>query len=291
MRKRTKKISTEGISPDLHVGYSAFDIVGDLAIIKVPSASLDEAEKVAEAIMKRHKNVKAVFVQETGVHGNFRLRSLKNVLGEKRTLTVHKESGCFFKVDIEKCYFSPRLSGERMRLSKLVQPDETVVNMFSGVGCFSLIIAKKVSIAKVYSIDINPIAFQFMKENIKLNRAYGKVIPILGDSKTVIEKQLQGCADRVLMPLPERAFEYLPCAVSALKPSGGWVHVHIFEHANKTENAADKTKHKVIEAFKTLGAISDAPHVRVVRSTGPNWWQLVVDAHILGKASFNSPTT
>ena len=281
MRKKLRTIFAEKASAADSIGvYSAFDIVGDIAIIKMPSNSTIGREDVAKAILNRHKNVKSVFVQETGVCGDFRLRGLTHVAGEKRTSTVHRESGCQFMVDLKKCYFSPRLSGERMRIARLVQSGETVVNMFAGVGCFSILIAKHVGDVRVHSIDVNPAAVQFMTENIRLNRVYGNVIPILGDSKSVIAKHLERCTDRVLMPLPEKAFEYLPYAVSALKSSGGWLHIHTFEHARKTEKPAEKAKQKTTEALNALGIRFEIPHVRVVRSTGPNWWHLVIDAQV-----------
>ena len=281
MKKRLRKTFAQVLPSDCSDGiYSAFDIIGDIAITKAPSCSVVSSEKIAEAIMNRHKNVKAVFVQEAGVKGNFRLRSLKHAAGENRTCTVHKESGCSFTVDLEKCYFSPRLSGERLRIAQLVQPNETVVNMFAGVGCFSIIIAKRQPTAKVFSIDINPTAVQFMKENIRLNRVFNKVVPLLGDSKEIIQNQLHHCADRVIMPLPEKAYEYLPCAVSALKVSGGWIHIYTFEHAAKNENPADKVKRKVKEKLDVSGVDFENPFVRVVRSTGPNWFQLVADVQV-----------
>ena len=121
-----------------------------------------------------------------------------------------------------------------------------------------------------------------MQENIRLNRVYGKVVPLLGDSKEIIEKQLQQSADRVLMPLPEKAFESLPVAVSVLKASGGWIHLHAFEHATKTEDSAEKVKQKVKETLTASGVKFEVPFVRVVRSTGPNWWQLVADVQVSG---------
>jgi tRNA G37 N-methylase Trm5 len=167
-----------------------------------------------------------------------------------------------------------------MHIAHLVQPDETVVNMFAGVGCFSIIIAKHARAEKVFSIDANPVAVKFMEENIRRNRVYGKVVPLLGDSKAIIENRLQRCADRVLMPLPEKALAYLPCAVSALKASGGWIHVHAFEHALKTENPARKVRQKVTKTLDASGVNFEVPHVRLVRSTGPNWFQLVADVHV-----------
>jgi tRNA (guanine37-N1)-methyltransferase len=281
LRKRLKETLTKLFPAEGSVGvYNAFDIIGDISTIKLPRFSTAKAEDIAEAIMNRHRNVKVVFVQISGVAGDFRLRRLRHVAGENRTVTVHKESGCSFAVDVESCYFSPRLLHERMRIARLVQPCEVVVNMFAGVGCFSIIIATHAQAAKVFSIDANPVAVKFMEENIRRNRVYDRVFPLLGDSKAIIETRLQRCADRVLMPLPEKASAYLPYAVSALKTSGGWIHIHAFEHALKTENCAEKAVQKVKETLDVLDVNFEIVHVRPVRSTGPNWFQLVTDVHV-----------
>ena len=100
------------------------------------------AQAVADQIMSIHKGVKTVFIQTSRIAGDFRIRDLKLVAGENKTTTKYKESGCVFAVDVEKCYFSPRLLHERSRIAHLVSNGETVVNMFAGVGCFSIIIAK-----------------------------------------------------------------------------------------------------------------------------------------------------
>ncbi len=282
MRKRLRKTFAEtNISRDCFRVYSAFDIIGDLAIIRMPSAPEFSANEVARAVMKRHKNVKSVYVQTAKVQGDFRLRGLTHITGEDRTCTLHKESGCLFRVDIAKCYFSPRLSGERGRIANLVECGETVINMFAGVGCFSIAIAKRTNNVKVYSIDINPAAIEFMIENIRLNGVFARVIPILGDARAVISDRLHGCADRVLMPLPEKALECLPAAVSALKREGGWIHSHMFVHAIKPKNPCEIVRQKLSEAFNSLDIEYEITASRVVRSTGPNWWQIAADIHIL----------
>jgi tRNA (guanine37-N1)-methyltransferase len=282
LRKRLRK-TLSGVlsSEDLGKVYNSFDVVGDLAIIRLPDASQSNAQTAAKAIMSRHSNVKTVLLQASPVAGDLRLRRLTHVAGENKTCAVHRERGCLFSVDVAKCYFSPRLSHERMRIARLVEPNETVVNMFAGVGCFSIAIAKHASNAKVFSIDVNPAAVQFMEENIRLNRVYNKVFPLLGDSKEIIRKRLQRVADRVLMPLPEKALEYLPCAVSALKERGGWIHYYGLEHAAKTESPIEKVRLKVAETLDALGVGFETPFVRVVRSTGPNWYQLAVDMHVM----------
>ncbi len=281
MRKRLrKKLSTTFSSAELSLIYNSFDVIGDIAIIKVPDGNIVNAEKVASQIMAVHRNVKTVFAQTSPIMGDFRVRELRFLAGEDKTSTKCKESGCVFGVDVEKCYFSHRLSHERLRIASLVKGGETVVNMFSGVGCFSIVIAKTVGKTKVFSIDVNPIAVQYMEENVRINRVYGKVIPLLGDSKDIINAQLQGKADRVLMPLPEKALEYLPYAVSALKKPNGWIHYYDFQHAMGNEKPVEKTKLKVAQKLDSLGVGYIFAFSRVVRSTGPNWYQTALDIQV-----------
>jgi tRNA (guanine37-N1)-methyltransferase len=281
LRKRLREKLSSALSPEeLTRVYSSFDIVGDIAIIKTLSNSDANAEAVAKQLMAVHKNVKTVLCQASPIRGDFRVRELKLLAGENKTTTKHKEAGCTFKVDVEKCYFSPRLSHERSRIASLVQPSETVVNMFSGVGCFSIIIAKTVPQTKVYSIDVNPTAIQYMQENVRLNRVYGKVHPLQGDAKDIIKAQLHGVADRVLMPLPEKALEYLPVALSALKQRGGWIHYYDFQHAIGEEDPTEKTRLKIAQKLDSIGVKYAFAGLRVVRNTGPNWYQTAVDIKI-----------
>ena len=280
-RKRLReKLSSGFSSHDLNQIYNSFDIIGDIAIIKMRSSNKANAETVANKIMSIHKSVKSVFIQTSPILGDFRVRALRLVAGEDKTSTRYRESGCVFAVDVEKCYFSPRLLHERSRIAGLVKPNETVVNMFAGVGCFSIIIAKTVSKTKVFSIDVNPVAVQYMTENIRINRVFGKVVPLLGDSKEIIKTNLLGVADRVLMPLPEKALEYLPYALSALKEQGGWIHYYDFQHAVGNEDPAEKTRAKVAEKLDSLSVGYSFAFSRVVRRTGPNWYQTVIDIYV-----------
>ncbi len=281
MRKRLKEKLSEAMSrEEIQQIYDSFDIIGDIAIFKTVKGNNASNEVVAKQIMAVHRSVKTVFLQTSPVRGDFRIRELKLVAGENRTVTKYKEAGSIFGVDVEKCYFSPRLSGERRRIASLINSDEIVVNMFSGVGCFSILIGKTSDKIKVYSIDINPTAFSFMKDNIRINRLYNRVIPLLGDSKKIIQNQLQGLADRVLMPLPELALQYIPYAIMALKASGGWIHYYDFQHAIGEENPEEKTKLKVAQKLDSLGVCFSFGSSRVIRSTGPNWFQTVLDIQV-----------
>ena len=160
MRGDLRAVLADRLKPrELMFLYKSYDVVGDIAIIRIPDALKHRSKTIAEAIMQTQKRVKTVLCQASPVSGDLRLRKLEWVAGEKKTETLHKEHGCLFKVDLERCYFSPRLSHERMRISQQVQPSEVIVNMFSGVGCYSITIAKHSAAEKIYSIDINPAAW------------------------------------------------------------------------------------------------------------------------------------
>jgi tRNA (guanine37-N1)-methyltransferase len=276
--KNKPNISSYGTS-----NYPTYDLIGDIAIIRIFSSSLlilSNIKKAAQSILNDNKNIKTVLLQSSSIKGNYRLRKLDYILGEKKTLTIHKENNCLFSVDLEKCYFSPRLQYERNRILNQIQPNEIIINMFAGVGCFSILIAKRIKSTKIYSIDINPIAIDFMKKNIQLNRVFNRVIPIFGDAKKIVEKQFIGVCDRVLMPLPEKAFEYLPSAIQCLKPSGGWVHYYDFEYSKKDENPLVKTMKKVGQKLTELNIKYEIITSKIVRSVGPNWYQIVLDIRL-----------
>lgn len=254
--------------------------MGAIAIVRLTKESAKHSEDIARRIMSIHKNVKTVLLQTTPIGGEFRVRKLQYVAGERTAYTTHKESKCVFNVDVAKCYFSPRLFNERVRIAEQVSDGEVIVNMFAGVGCFSILIAKQKDIRKIYSIDLNPAAIGYMKENIRLNRAFGKVIPMLGDAKEIIESHLSNVADRVLMPLPQKALEYLPSALLALKPSGGWIHYYDFQRAKKPEDPVESASARLIERLKLLSTKFEVCSGRVVRTTGPCWYQVALDIRI-----------
>ncbi|MEM3383760.1 MAG: class I SAM-dependent methyltransferase family protein [Nitrososphaerales archaeon] len=253
--------------------YGSFDLIGDIAVIKIPDSLLDKKFIIAKAIMDNIKTVKTVLRQVTPVSGDYRTRELEHILGERKTLTLYKEYGCIFKVDLAKVYFSPRLSTERIRIAKIVKSGEVVANMFAGIGSFSILIAKYQPNSIVYSIDINPNAYDLMLENIKLNKVYDRVIPFLGDAKAIIENSLKGFCDRVLMPLPEKAIDYIDAALLALK-SKGVIHYYTHVHASKDEDPIEKAASEIDKKLKLNYKILDA---RIVREVGPRWNQVVLD--------------
>src|SRR5437016_6641775 len=143
MTRLLRKV-VEGIGESEADGvHSGIDVIGDLAIVKFSRGPVQVRELVGEKILREMSNVKGVFEQEGGIEGEYRLRKLRHLAGERRTTTLHKENGCQFLVDIAKVYYSPRLSTERLAVAMMVRDGERVLNMFAGVGPFSITIARR----------------------------------------------------------------------------------------------------------------------------------------------------
>jgi tRNA (guanine37-N1)-methyltransferase len=257
----------------------ALDVIGDIAVIEIPPELKTHEHLIGEAILATHKNVRTVLAKVGAVTGTYRLRQLEIIAGEPKTATIHKEHGCQYHVDMAKAYFSPRLSHEHNRVASLVQKGETVVDLFAGVGPFSVLIAKKNPDVKVYAVDINPEAAEFLKRNVRLNRVENRVVPILGDARQVIEERLLGVADRVIMNLPEKAMKFIDAACRAVKPSGGIVHYYAFVRLpDSLENTQSSFSEAVEKTGRKVGAFLSA---KTIRATAPYEWQVVLDAKIL----------
>jgi tRNA (guanine37-N1)-methyltransferase len=277
--KRTLK---EALSDVLSAGelsnlYSSFDTIGDVIIIKIPDALQQKKRLIGQAILENLKPVKVVLMQKGPVSGEFRTRELKHLAGENRTTTIYKEHGCNFLVDLATAYFSPRLSTERLRIANLVKPNERVLNMFAGVGAFSIVIARVQPECKVVSIDVNPEAHRFAVENAKINKVAGRVDTILGDARKIIKSGNLGKFTRVLMPLPESASEYLGDAIFAVEPSGAWIHYYTHVHSENKDKATEQAKSDLRARLRTNHKID---LVKVVREVGPRWFQVVADIHL-----------
>lgn len=136
---------------------SSFDIVGDVAMIKIPDELWDYRGAIGEAMIRVNKNIRVVF-HDYGVKGEFRIRDLEKIAGEGTSETVHKEFGVRLYTDPSKVYFNPRLSSERSRIAGLVKDGEVVIDMFGGVAPFGTVIGKLANPSVIYSIDLNPAA-------------------------------------------------------------------------------------------------------------------------------------
>ncbi len=169
----------------------SYDIIGDILIFEVKDKINTKGEKeIANEFLKKHKNVKVVAKRSSIHEGEYRLRKIKILAGEKRKETIYKENGIQLKLNVETCYFSQRTSTERLRIAKEVKDYEDVLVMFSGVAPFPIVISKNSNARKIYGIEINPAAHKYALENVRLNKI--KNIQLFeGDVKKVLPELIK----------------------------------------------------------------------------------------------------
>jgi tRNA (guanine37-N1)-methyltransferase len=254
---------------------SGVDVIGDIAVVRLTGFSASEKKEVARALLAELRNVRVVMAQEGGIEGEYRLRKLRHLAGEKRTITLHRENGCVFRVDIARCYFSPRLSTERLRIAKLVKPEERVLNMFAGVGPYSIPIAK-LARANVTSCELNDYAARLHVENNELNKVDQLVSVIRGDAMD-LPAATKMRFDRVLMPLPSEANRFLHVALAMAKEGGT---IHYYRHLlGKNEGEAAEA---MSDELSDLLPRRTKYGIRRVRDVGPRWVEMAAEIRAPG---------
>ena len=254
-------------SPEEILGFRpSFETVGDIAIIEDK-----DTEKVARALMSTCKSIRTVVAPISDVEGEFRTRRFKVVAGEVRTTTTHKEHGLSYRVDLGGAYFTPRLGTERLRISGLVSPSDTILDMFAGVGPFALLLAKRGS--RVVAIDKNPVAAKYLQENALLNKVEN--IEILEGDAAELTLSYKDWADHVIMNLPHSASQFLIPAMTAVK-SGGIVHYYAFS----PEEDLYRDLALIEKAALQMGASVEVLHRGVVRSYSPRRYNVVIDFRV-----------
>lgn len=250
---------------------NSYDVIGHIAIIEVPEGANEKL--IAKNIMK-NKSIKTVAKKLSAREGVHRTRKLEIIAGDKSLETIHKEHGLLYKLNVEKVYFSPREGEERQRIASNVRNDETVLVMFAGIGAYAIAITKRKPATKVYAVEINSDAYEYMKTNVRLNRVDALVYPLKGDVRTVCEK-MDGKFDRVVMPFPAGAHEFLDVAIKCLKKNG---YIHFYTISREGEE--DAGKERLIKEAKKLGRDAINVESRKVLPYAPRMWKRCVEARI-----------
>ncbi len=273
LREIAEKVLGEDVARRI---WKRIDIIGDIVVIRKPfEMSVDELRPLGEALLERIPYARSVWLATSPVDGQYRLRDLVHLAGERRTETLYVEHGCKFRLDITKVYISLRLSYEHRRIASLVEDGERLLNMYAGAGFFSIIAACWHDII-AYSIDINPHAYRYMVLNARLNGVEDRVAPILGDAYSTTLRMFKGEVERVLMPLPELALQHLPAAIAALAGKG-FIHIYLHVTAMSSREAIGKAVRLAVNRASRYASRVRVDNARVVRTVGPREYQVVVD--------------
>ena len=259
-------------SDELAVLPRGWRLLGDAIIVR-EKKGVDSWGLVGEALLEIYPRSRYVLL-DRGTHGLFR-EPLREVIASRGAIdsfeTVHRENGCRFKLDTMRISFSQGNFYEKQRLANLCQ-DEVVLDMFAGIGYFTVPIAVHSVVKRVIAIELNPLAYMYLEENIRLNRVEDRVETMLGDCKRLAPID---AADRVIMGYLSSE-EYLDAGISALR-SGGVLHYH--EAVPETLYPARPTE-RIREAVFKLGRRIESITTRRVKKYSPGVLHSVTDARI-----------
>ena len=254
---------------------SGFHLVGHVALVHLNFEAMQYAKLIGEKTLQYDHRILSVAVRTGPTEGSMRLPSYVLVAGNSNTSTTMIENGVKFRVDPLRLTFSGGNRRERLRLGKIVRDNEVIVDMFSCVGQFALHIANESNV-KVIAIEINPEAYHFLLENIKLNNLENKVTPILGDCRKVHPK---GLANRVIMGYLHNTIDYLPFALETLEESGGVIHMHM----NTPKQGVNEIGNKIEEMCRE-GGYTSTTDVNFVKNYSPGMGHYVFDVNVASKA-------
>jgi tRNA (guanine37-N1)-methyltransferase len=253
---------------ELARGYDPF---GSIAIIELSDKLKPKEAAIGMALIKGSSTVTTVLAKSGPVKGVYRTRSVRYVAGKHTYMASYKENGCSFVFDVRKVFFSPRLSYERSRISKLVKDGEKVAVPFAGVGPFAIEIAKSHPKASVLAIELNPSAYGYMLKNIELNRV-ANVRAYNGDFGKLAAMH-RSFADRVVMPMPKTSLDFIKAACTVAKDSAVF-HIYSFCDADKVDEAINEMAKRFKEEKRDFTLIG----VRTVRPYSKDEIEIVVDA-------------
>jgi tRNA wybutosine-synthesizing protein 2 len=245
--------------------------LGKVLVLKLPRELQEHKAEVARAYAEALE-VKTVLQDISGSRGVLREPTTELLLGET-TETIHTENYVRYCFDAASIMFSSGNMAERIRMGKAVERGETVVDMFAGIGYFTLQMAVHGHPKMVHACELNPLSYRYLVQNIALNKVGRMVRPLEGDCRAVAP---EGVADRIVMGHFDSA-DFIPKALRVLGPEGGVMHVHCLCQKDRIpKDAWAKVSLKAEECGKNARLL----HCEKVKSFKPGVWHIVLDVAV-----------
>ena len=246
-----------------------WEYVGDVVILKLDEKCIPYKERIGETYADI-LGAKTVCADISGIAGELRKPSTEIIFGSD-TESVRLENGIFYEFDVSRIMFASGNIDERQRMKETDCKGETVVDMFAGIGYFTLPIAKFTGARRVFACEKNPDSYRYLIKNAERNGVSEKVIPILGDNRNIQGKKF---ADRVIMGYVQTTSTFLPKALELVK-QGGMIHYHDTFYVSEY-------KKKIDEIFsKEAGSGYKIESIKEVKSFAPSVSHYVADVRIL----------
>lgn len=278
-QKLSSRLSQRLSEQELALLPRSYQIVGRILLLKLDKKLMKHKKAIGATIIEILPYLHSVFLVKE-IKDEIRKPRVEHIAGCGCTQTLHKEHGCLFLLDIAEIMFSKGNKAEKLRMIKLAKVNETIVDMFAGIGYWSIPIAKHTKAKKIYSIEINPKAVKYLEKNAWLNRTQ-KIEILQGDCRK-FSSMLENTADRIIMGYIFFTEKFLPTALEIAK-NGCTIHFHkILSFRKKAfmERNIDDLKRKIEAVAKNEKCRIKFVSIKKVKSYAPRVWHFVFDLKV-----------
>ncbi|MCI4357442.1 MAG: class I SAM-dependent methyltransferase family protein [Thermoplasmata archaeon] len=252
---------------------SGYQRLGSVVLLRLPE-SLRPAFPTIGAAFRSALGVDTVLRRIGPVAGEFREPSVEPIAGGGGETTV-QEHGIRYRFDATRVLFARGNRTERHRFGRLVREGETVVDLFAGIGYFSLPALVTGRAALVHAVEKNPVSFGYLSENLRINHVEGRARIHLGDNRDVALPKRT--AHRVVLGYLPSSLPWVGSALPLLLASGGWLHVHLLVGNREGPSGAARQVEAAVGA--SAGGSAEV-RAREVKPYGPGCSHVVVDAWV-----------
>jgi len=208
-----------------------FHVIGKVAILCLSPEMEPYKIEIGKAVLSNGQGIDTVLNKRSDLQGEKRVAQYEILAGQGDTVTVHREFGFSYRLDLSRVFFSSRLGYERIRVANQVVPGEDVLLPFAGVGPFAVPIAARG--ARVLAVEKSGEACRYMAENIRRNRVEEMVRIINGDAFNM-PQFIRGHFSRAVIPAPYGREKILEVVLPLVRP-GGMMHIYVFKKAPEIE--------------------------------------------------------
>ncbi|MHA1720250.1 MAG: class I SAM-dependent methyltransferase [Promethearchaeota archaeon] len=275
MLKTELKNNAEFPDTLLHLLPRGYQELNHIAILNLKPELQNYAKIISESMQKILPSLKAIWQRTGRIEGKYRQpEGLTHLWGDKSSEIIISENHVKYKFDFTKIMFAKGNITERRILPTRINEGELIVDMFAGIGYFSLGIAKTKKPKKIYSIEWNPEAFKYLNENIQINHVDSIITPLFGDCKEKVAelKQKNILADRIIMGLLPAPVDAIPSALSIVKETGTII---VYEGIEEKESM------KLFTEFSTIasreGFQTSLIERRIVKNYKPHLYHVVIE--------------
>ncbi len=248
--------------------------IGTVVTIRLP-AELRQHQQIIGKVYADVLGCTTVLNERGGISGVYREPVVEVIFGSPMTETIHTENGIRFKIDPQKIMFSSGNMAERKRMATIAKSNETVVDLFAGIGYFTVPMAVYSKPKKIVACEINHLAYSYLCSNIVLNHVSSIVEPLFGDNRTTAPKD---CATRVILGFLKDPYLFLPVAFECLRNRSGILHYH---EVVPVERSRDQPWGHIESVAVRYHRSVELLEVHEIKSYAPRMNHVVLDVRIV----------